>query len=626
MKPLSFASALFGLLATATATVSAPSSKVTLPAEFKPPQVFRNANLVHVVSLEKNYVKEQINVLIENVSKQPQDEYYLPFTADQMSRVGGFEVKDRKDTTAGPFVAEQVEYDPHSDVQYFRIRLPAPLKAGGQQTLGISFYVLKAYSPLPASIKQEDQQFLVYDFSVYAPSAYPTLKQKTEVKAPSSAIPDYTKIAGKDGKEGPQKQGSKLTYGPFDEKPAGAVSPASVRFEFTKSVLHMSSLERDIEVSHWGGNVAFEERYTLVHRGANLSSPFNRVKWAQAQYFNPASTALKEMRFPLQVGSVDPYFTDAIGNVSTSRFRSNKREALLELKPRYPIFGGWKYPFTIGWNSNTANLLRKTASGSFVLKVPFIEGPKQAEGVEYEQVNVRVLLPEGASNVKVWTGVPESAIVESSVGVHKTYLDTIGRTAVTIKARNLVDEFRDRDLIISYETSLMDTLRKPFVVFTSMMTVLVAAWALSKVEFFLAAIVFDCQRPPPPSRFTTTRSTITKRRRRLNSPSRAADATTRVTIHYRKPNPSTAIMCFWGEPNTKYYYHEEVIPARRHHHHHGHHHGHHHHHHHGHSPRASYTSVTRSRYSSSSPRLSGGYYRPASTGPVVIEASPRPRY
>jgi oligosaccharyltransferase complex subunit alpha (ribophorin I) len=28
--------------------------------------------------------------------------------------------------------------------------------------------------------------------------------------------------------------------------------------------------------------------------------------------------------------------------------------------------------------------------------VPLIEGPKQAEGVEYEHVNVRVVLPEGA--------------------------------------------------------------------------------------------------------------------------------------------------------------------------------------------------------------------------------------
>lgn len=285
----------------------------------------------------------------------------------------------------------------NSDIQYYRIRLPAPLKAGGQQTLGISFYYLKAYSPLPASIEQTDSQYLNYEFSVYAQSAYTTTKQKTEVKAGSATVPDYTKLPGSgDVKEFPQKQGSKLTYGPFDEKPAGAVSPASVRFEFTKPISHVSELERDIEISHWGGNVAFEERYTLQHRGANLSSQFNRVKWAQAQFMNPTSYALKELKFPLQVGSADAYFTDTIGNVSTSHFRSNKREATLELKPRYPVFGGWKYPFTIGWNSNAANFLRKTAAGGFVFKAPFIEGPKQNEGVEYESVSIRVLLPEGA--------------------------------------------------------------------------------------------------------------------------------------------------------------------------------------------------------------------------------------
>lgn len=224
------------------------------------------------------------------------------------------------------------------------------------------------------------------------------MKQKTEIKAATATIPDYTKLDGKgDTPQFPQKQGSKLVYGPFDEKPAGAVSPAQVRFEFTKPITHVATLDRDIEVSHWGGNIAFEERYELYHRGANLSTLFNRVKWAQAQYYNPVTYALKELRIPLQVGSVDAYFVDTIGNVSTSRFRSNHRESLLELKPRYPIFGGWKYPFTIGWNSDAANFLRKTATGGYVLKVPFLEGPKQIEGVEYEQINIKVLLPEGAT-------------------------------------------------------------------------------------------------------------------------------------------------------------------------------------------------------------------------------------
>lgn len=485
MKPSAITTALFSLVSVAFAgiTTDSKTSKLILPADFKPPQVFKNANLVHIVSLEKNYVKEQINVLIENVSEQPQTEYYLPFSADQLSRVGGFEVKDRKDANTGPFAVETVEYDPLSDVQYYRIRLPVALKAGAQQTLGITYYYLKAYSPLPAAIPQDAHQHLVYDFSVYVPSAYVTKKQKTEVKAITD-IADYTKLPGSgDVKEFPIQKGSKLlTYGPFDEKPAGAVSPARVRFQYSKPVTHVKELNRDIEVSHWGGNIAFEENYDLYHRGANLSALFNRAKWAQAVHYNAPTHALYELRVPLQVGSEDVYYTDVIGNVSTSRFRSNKREALLDLKLRYPLFGGWKYPFTIGWNSDASNFLRKTATGGYVLRVPFIEGPKQLEGIEYEQVNINVLLPEGAENVKFYTNVPQSSIMSTSVDLTKTYLDTIGRTHVTIKARNLVDEFRDRQLIISYDTPLSGTLRKPLVVFASAMVVVFTTWALGQVQ------------------------------------------------------------------------------------------------------------------------------------------------
>ena len=288
----------------------------------------------------------------------------------------------------------------NSETQYFRISLPKSLAAGAQQTLGITYYVLSAYRPLPATIAQDDKQYLVYDFSAYCPSAYETTKQKTEVKFPSSDVPDFTQLAADLPQA--QKQGSKLTYGPFDKAvPAGALLPVEVRFEFTKPVNHVERLERDIEVSHWGGNVAFEERYELYNRGANLSTLFNRVKWAQSQFYNPPTPAIKEMKFALRPGSEDVYYTDVIGNVTTSRFRSSKREASLEIKPRYPVFGGWKFPFTVGWNSDAKNFVRRLTGGSYVLNVPFLEGPKQQEGVEYEQVRLQILLPEGAEYVFV---------------------------------------------------------------------------------------------------------------------------------------------------------------------------------------------------------------------------------
>ena len=240
----------------------------------------------------------------------------------------------------------------------------------------------------------------MYTFSAYSPSSYVTSQQKTEVKFSTTNVPEYTIISGVKGGD-PQKQGSKFTYGPFGEVPAGAVQPVKVRYEFTKPLIHISHLERDIEVSHWGGNVAFEERYTLHNRAANLSKQFSRVEWAQGQYYNPPTTAIKELKFPLKVGSLTPYFTDVIGNVSTSRFRSNKREANLEIKPRYPIFGGWNYPFRVGWDADIKNFLRKLNSGEgYVLKVPFLEGPKQPEGLEYEHIELRVILPEGAKYVE----------------------------------------------------------------------------------------------------------------------------------------------------------------------------------------------------------------------------------
>ncbi|KAH9902136.1 Ribophorin I-domain-containing protein [Xylariomycetidae sp. FL2044] len=572
MKLTALAAACLSLLSPfvyADTNVAGPSSsKVILPSTFKPPQVFKNANLVHLISLEKNHVKDSINVVVENISPEPQHEYFLPFTGDQMARVGGFEVKDRKNAEVTGFVVDAVEFDPLSDVQYYRIQLPAPLAPKSQQTLGISFYYLKAFQPLPAAIEQSDKQYLSYAFSAYCPSAYPTLKQKTEVKLPTSDIPDYTKIAGSgDVSEFPQKQGSKLTYGPFPEVPAGAVSPVKVRYEFTKPVTHVAELEREIEVSHWGGNVAFEEQYTLYNRGANLSSQFNRVKWAQSQYFNPTTYALKEMKIPLRVGSKDAYFTDAIGNVSTSRFRSTKREASLELKPRYPVFGGWKYPFTIGWNADARYFLKKTAGDSYLLNVPLIEGPKQAEGVEYEQVQVRVLLPEGSENVKFYTNAPESSLTDYSVDIQRTYLDTIGRTVLTIKARNLVDDFRDRELIVSYDYSAMASLRKPLIVFSSMLTVFVGMWALSKTTY----------------------------------------------LHAEN-------MCFKAEPSKKYYYHEEYIPVRQHHHHH---------HQHRSSTVAvpRHSTHRHSHYSSSShsPRVSSGSYHHHS-GPVIYERTSQTRY
>jgi oligosaccharyltransferase complex subunit alpha (ribophorin I) len=486
------------------------SSQQLLRGDFRPPQVFKNVNLVRNTNLDKGYVRETVNVVIENVDKQPQSEYYLPFEYDVIAKVGGMEVRDKKNTEKGRFdvqlaaTSEELGDDGTSSkcvtsdrkvsplmacrsTQYYITRFPEPLQPKAQLTLAISYHFLSSLTPLPATIRQDETQYLTYTFSAYVPSVYPTLKQKTKLKLPTTDVPEYTTTTGLKSGSDPEKQGTSFTYGPYETEkvPPGTTHPVSIRYEFTKPILACSLLERDLEVSHWGGNLATEERYWLRNDAATLSDNFSRVKWATQSYYNGPTSALKELKVPLKPGSVDPYFTDDIGNVSTSRYRPNRlRDASLELKPRYPVFGGWKYSFRIGWNNRLGSFLRKLKIGnSYALSVPFMEGPKMPEGIQYDHVQIRVILPEGATNVK-WELVGGSGMpaLRSEISLHKTFMDTVGRTELKLKAVNVVDEAREASLVIIYEYPFLAAFRKPLSIFVGVFGVFVAAWAIGRVD------------------------------------------------------------------------------------------------------------------------------------------------
>ncbi|KAI4162363.1 MAG: hypothetical protein LQ342_004077 [Letrouitia transgressa] len=470
--------ALWCTVCAADSNLSEPlSSHQILPTNFKPPQVFKNTNLVRTINLEKSFVRETINVIIENIDSKPQDEYYIPFPAETISKVGGLQVRDKKNTDIPPFKTSIVEYDTYGSTQFFRTTLPSPLAPSAQLTVSITFHILSTFKPLPAKINQQDKQYLAHTFSTYFLSAYPTTKQKTKVKFPSSDIPDYSLD--------PDRQGSTFNYGPYNDIAAGAAQETRVRYEFTKPLIHATLLERDVEVSHWGGNLATEERYWTTNLGAELKEQFSRVQWALTSHYNPPTSALRALSVPLKPGSMNSYFTDDIGNVSTSRFRRGKKEALLELRPRYPVFGGWNYSFRIGWDADLRSFLRTlkdTSAGGgrgYVLKVPFLEGPKMNEGVSYRKVEVRVILPEGARDVKFETEVPLVGVEETT---HRTFMDTVGRTTLKLTAMNVVDESRDIPIVVTYNYPSNAALRKPLTIFGGILAVFVTAWAVGQLD------------------------------------------------------------------------------------------------------------------------------------------------
>jgi oligosaccharyltransferase complex subunit alpha (ribophorin I) len=79
---------------------------------------------------------------------------------------------------------------------------------------------------------------------------------------------------------------------------------------------------------------------------------------------------------------------------SKNKIRTSARivDSQLELKPRYPILGGWNYSFVIGYDVPLEDVL-KVDGGKQVLSVPFLTGYKDLAA---DKVELVIVLPEGA--------------------------------------------------------------------------------------------------------------------------------------------------------------------------------------------------------------------------------------
>ena len=97
---------LLGIVVAESNLTVPQSSQQILAGDFRPPQVFENVNVVRNTNLEKGFVRETINVVVKNVDKEPQTEYYLPFQYDVMGKVGGLQVQDKKQVDRGIFAVK----------------------------------------------------------------------------------------------------------------------------------------------------------------------------------------------------------------------------------------------------------------------------------------------------------------------------------------------------------------------------------------------------------------------------------------------------------------------------------------------------------------------------------------
>ncbi|KAI0053636.1 oligosaccharyl transferase alpha subunit [Auriscalpium vulgare] len=398
-----------------------------------------------------------------------------------------------------PLNVEGHPLDPTEGTYEYTVELPSALSVNGTVNLVLDTVQTHATRPWPASAGQNDGQAMLYESDLFVLSPYKTVTQRIKVRSPSPRIISHNTPEGVSfsTESVATLSGATVTYGPFSNIPESANAefiaqhqkPVKVRYNYEHPVPEVKSLERTAEISHWGANLNIHNDVVLHNAGPTLKGQFSRIDH-QTQVFHQrlAPHILPAIVLHLPPGAHSTYYLDLNGNVSTSRFRpapsvpkaaQSNKYSVLELRPRYPLMGGWNYTFTFGWDSPLADSAGYDAkTGKYIVGVPL---HTHIASSVVDKAKIKIILPEGATDVEVVTPFPPISQERSTV---VTYLDTTGRPAFTFHYENLTDKHTGL-IYVTYKVPLSAHLQKPKSVAVALLGLFAFALAARRVDFRL---------------------------------------------------------------------------------------------------------------------------------------------
>ncbi|RHZ81062.1 hypothetical protein Glove_124g21 [Diversispora epigaea] len=445
------------------------NTSATTENEIIIPQYWINTKFIRTIDITTAVVRENIAILAQNVHNEPLREYYFPINENFDVHLSYITVKEKK--TSKIFNIVKADFDSFKRIQFYKIIFDRQIDPHEKIVFIMSTAFIHMLTPYPVEIAQSGRQNLLFRGNLYGNSAYTTEQQKTTIKLSTANVISYTKIPGV------SRNGNTIIYG-FDKKKPDDYEELLVHYEFQQALLTIKGVRRDFEISHWGNNLAVEEHYNLTHDGAKLKGQFSRLEYQQTVYTHHETIMARDFLLVLPGHASEVYYRDEIGNVSTSRLRKERERTILEFKPRYPLFGGWNYTWYYGYNVPLGDFLKYDhQTGRYIFQVSSFIDP--FHNAVYDKAQIRIILPEGASNVKVELPFP---VNKETHTVFKTYFDSKGRYLVVLDKYNVVQE-HSSPFLVSYEYSTLELLRKPLVASTFFFCGFLLSMVYSRMEF-----------------------------------------------------------------------------------------------------------------------------------------------
>ncbi|GAA6017787.1 hypothetical protein JCM11491_004619 [Sporobolomyces phaffii] len=401
-----------------------------------------------------------------------------------------------------------------ADLNYYSLALSPPTTADAKTTVTISTVLSHASKPKPEVLPQNAESiYMLWEGDLLAPLAGLSTEQKSRIEEVKVRVktptPRVLSAREPDGFSVAHAQGSAMVT--FTSKGSVANLPpqfAALHYQQPEAVGSIRTLDRIVEISHWGSNMAIQDNIDLANVGPSLEGHFARIDHQKATMMRRQNNlAITSLSISLPPNAHAAYYYDAVGNISTSRFRpstspslsasagilpSQKKRpsaakpgpALLELTPRYPLLGGWNFSFTIGYDLPLQDWLKVRSSSpsskggaKYVAAVPFLTPIKD---IAVDNVRLEIRLPERARNVRAISPYP---VDQEPLNTVKTYLDSVGRPTIVMEKTGCTDRHGD-NVLIEYDLPfLVDLLQKPLACASVFGSIFLVVIVMKRVNF-----------------------------------------------------------------------------------------------------------------------------------------------
>jgi len=435
------------------------------------PKIFIN-NAECLVDLSTQLVKGECRLSLENNDDKPVNSVLYAFEPSIKSHISFISAHQVFESSRLSLNVKPVTLSGHEDKQLYQIdfNVSRPLRSKGRAPLVVEYVLTNALYPHPEEITQKDRQLMMFYGNAYLYSPYKSLKSSVKFQTGTRRIEDYTNISPVSLNSGD------IVYGPFGSLEPFSYSQISLHYDNNTPFLKATKLTRTIELSHWG-NVAVTDVIDLLHHGAKLRGSFSRYDYQRET--NSGLSSVKSFKMYLPASATSVYYRDVIGNISTSNQRTLLDSVELDIRPRFPLFGGWKTHYTIGYNVPAYEYLYNSGE-DYLLKMRLID--HLYDNMIIEDVTVRIILPEGSVDLDLKTAHP---IVRLPDGLHYTYLDTIGRPIIKLQMSNVV-ESHISDFELKYKFPKAFMFHEPLIVIIAIYILFLTVIIWVRLDFSIA--------------------------------------------------------------------------------------------------------------------------------------------